>query len=103
MRERESRREKKEKGKREVCCLATAYFYLVFFILDEINDVHKSINPPRLSFSISLPSFAQLETGDSDELDGSTDASQSGNSRICAGRSALALFVAIVCVKSSEI
>lgn len=53
--EREPRREKKEKGRREPAASRTpTHFYLAFFILDETNDVHKSIDPFRLPFLISL-------------------------------------------------
>lgn len=53
--EREPQREKKEKGRREPAASRTpTHFYLTFFILNETNDVHKSIDPLRLPFLISL-------------------------------------------------
>jgi len=53
--EQKPRTEKKEKGRREPAASRTpTHFYLAFFILDETNDVHKSIDPFRLPFLISL-------------------------------------------------
>jgi len=53
--EQKPRTEKKEKGRREPAASRTpTHFYLAFFILGETNDVHKSIDPFRLPFLISL-------------------------------------------------
>lgn len=54
--ERERRGWKRKRKEDGACSLARppTHFYLVFFILDETNDVHKSIDPSRLSLLISL-------------------------------------------------
>lgn len=52
----ESRGEKRKRKEdvRPAASRTPTHFYLTFFILDETNDVHKSIDPFRLPFLISL-------------------------------------------------
>lgn len=50
----EIRGEKRKRKEKTATSRTPTHFYLVFFILDETNDVHKSIDPFRLPFLISL-------------------------------------------------
>lgn len=50
----ENRGEKRKRKEETATSRTPTHFYLVFFILDETNDVHKSIDPLRLPFLISL-------------------------------------------------